>query len=415
VRIFISTFGTRGDIQPFVALAKGLAAVGHVVTICTAEGFKQFIQEHGLNYSHMNNTMLELVYEVVEGKRTLVRLIKPMLCAMRQSLNDEFAAAQAFSPDLIIYHPKALGSYHIAEKLRIPAILSLPLPFYTPTSAFPNPFFSRLNFGPLFNRLTYKFARLSSALFTRMTNRFRAEVLGLPPRRLFADLLVDASARQVPVLYPYSKHVLPIPEDFPEHVHVTGYWFLDHSTDWHPPADLVHFLESGSAPIYVGFGSMGDSRSVERTQMVLGAVSIARKRAVIATGWGGISANEIIPDAYVASDIPHDWLFPRMAAVIHHGGAGTTAAGLRAGKPTIICPFLGDQPFWGEVVYKGGFGPRPIQKKHLSATRLAAAITEATQSGSIREKAEEVGRKIRSEDGIARAVEIISSFRQLPI
>jgi sterol 3beta-glucosyltransferase len=204
--------------------------------------------------------------------------------------------------------------------------------------------------------------------------------------------------------------LLPVPDDFPPHVHVTGSWFLGGSADWKPPPGLASFLESGPPPIYIGFGSMGDRRAQERTEAILEAVQRARQRAIVATGWGGVREIEAGPAIYFAEEAPHDWLFPQTAAVVHHGGAGTTAAGLRAGKPSIVCPFLGDQPFWGMVVHRQGLGPRPIPQKRLTAARLAAALAEVAEQREMRARAEEMGEKMRAEDGVARAVEVLSAL-----
>ncbi|RIK34955.1 MAG: UDP-glucose--sterol glucosyltransferase, partial [Chloroflexi bacterium] len=233
MNILISTIGSRGDIQPFIALGKGLKAAGYRVSICTAEGFQPFVEEHGLDYAYMNNGILEFMraqegQAAIEGSGNMLELIRTVKPIMRQAMEDEWQAAQMFRPDLMIYHPKSLGSYHIVERLNIPAFLSLPLPFYTPTQAFPNPFFGNLRLGGWFNRLSYTPMAWSTAMYAGETNDFRVKSLGLPPRSRFASMLVDAKGEPVPVLYPYSPHVLPVPADFPPHVHVTGYWFLDH-------------------------------------------------------------------------------------------------------------------------------------------------------------------------------------------
>jgi len=210
------------------------------------------------------------------------------------------------------------------------------------------------------------------------------------------------------MLYCYSPAVVPKPPDWSEHAHVTGYWFLDHAPDWQPPADLVDFLESGPPPIYVGFGSM-TSRDPERmSRIVLDALSQSGQRGVIATGLGGLSQSDLPDEVFMTETVPHDWLFPRMAAVVHHGGAGTTGAGLRAGVPSIIAPVSNDQPFWARRVKALGAGPAPIPHKGLTADRLAHAISVAVTDESIRKRAAELGETIRAEDGVVNAVRIIN-------
>jgi sterol 3beta-glucosyltransferase len=191
-------------------------------------------------------------------------------------------------------------------------------------------------------------------------------------------------------------------------VHVTGYWFLDRKTDWQPPAELVRFLEAGTPPVYVGFGSMSGTKAQERAKIVLEALDQTGQRGLLASGWGGLQAADLPDSVFMLEQVPHDWLFPQVSAVVHHGGAGTTAAGLRAGKPTLIVPFIADQPFWGKVVDEAGLGPQPIPQKKLTATTLSAAIRQMVSEDDMRRRAEAVGEKIRAEDGIGSAVQLIS-------
>ena len=412
-RIMISTFGTRGDIQPFIALGKGLKTAGYEVAICTPEGFKPFVEEHGLHYLFMDNELLRLTQAVLDelgGIGEMMNIPSKMKSALRRSMDDEWNAARAFQPDLIIYHPKCFGGYHIAEKLHIPAIMSLPLPFYTPTRVFPVPFLSNIQLGQWFNRFSYRLILLPNLMYSGMVNDFRKKSLGLSPLGRFANWLVRSDGSPVPVLYPYSQHILPVPQDFPTHVHVTGYWFLDHAADWQPEPELVRFLETGSVPIYIGFGSMGAGKGEQRVGIVLEALEKSGQRGVLVRGWGGLKASDLPKSVFMVESVPHDWLFPQMAAVVHHGGAGTTAAGLRSGKPSVICPFMADQPFWARLVYQQGASPKPILQMHLEADRLADAIITAVQDKTMQNRAAELGQQIRAEDGIARAVEIIGAI-----
>lgn len=408
MRILISTFGTRGDIQPFVALGKGLQAAGHLVTVCTPASFRPFVEASALGYAYADNEFVALSQQGLQAQsiRERVTVGKRFPSVIRGMLDEEWRAAQALRPDAIIYHTKSLGSYHIAEKLGIQQILALPLPA-TPTSDFPYPFFAGLNLGKMFNRFTYRLIALASAMWAGTTNDFRVKTLGLPPLSRFADLLKEQDGKPIPVLYPYSRHLVPVPEDFPAHVHVTGYWFLDLAQNWSPPTELAHFLEAGTAPVYVGFGSMSGAQPKKRTRIVLEALAKTEQRGVLASGWGGLKAADLPQNVIMIDAAPHDWLFPHMAAVVHHGGAGTTAAGLRAGKPSVICPFLGDQPFWGWAVHKAGVGPKPIPQRELTADRLAEAVTRAVRDNDIQRRAANLGEKIRGEGGIARAVAII--------
>lgn len=236
-----------------------------------------------------------------------------------------------------------------------------------------------------------------------LVNNWRKEVLNLP-----ATSTIEG--KNIPILHFYSSLVVPKPEDWDDNTITAGYWFLNSDLHWQPPKELVKFLEAGSEPVYIGFGSISGSNPKKTANLVKYALDISKKRGIIATGWGGLELEEIPDNIFVIKEIPHDWLFPQVAAVIHHGGAGTTAAGLRAGKPTIICPFFGDQPFWGKKVYTLGVGAKPIPQKQLTAKKLAAAITKVTTDLTIQQRAAILGEKLRAEDSIAKTIDFIERF-----
>lgn len=419
MKIAILTTGSRGDIQPFVALARGLQRAGLEPVICTGRLYESFVTDHGIAFAPMNDELIRMadtdegraIIESGGGKLSLIKRIQPMI---RQILDDCWAAAQG--AQALIYHPKTLAGYHISEKLNIPVFIGLPLPLYTPTGAFPIPIAPQsISLGGGYNRLTYGMLRLVSAPYIGTVNAWRRDTLGLPARGRFASEMIQANGSPMPVLYGYSAHVVPVPADWPDSAHVTGYWFLEDGRDWQPPAELAAFLDSGPAPVYVGFGSMAGTRAEQTTQIVVDALARAKQRGIIATGWGGLKAVDAPKNILVIDQAPHDWLFPRMAALVHHGGAGTTGAGLRAGRPTIICPFFGDQPFWGARVYQSGAGPRPIAQKRLTADALASAITQAVSDRAMIESAAVLGERIRAEDGVARAVQIVQEYLDIRV
>ncbi|NVJ27549.1 MULTISPECIES: glycosyltransferase [Myxococcus] len=407
MRVLISTYGTRGDVQPFVALAKALKEHGHGVALCTPTGFRGMVERHDIPYAHMDNAVLELTEAVLRAptRAEQRRLFKGFGAIIRAGLDDEWRAARELKPDVLVYHSKALGSHHIAEKLGAAELLAMPLPL-TPTREFPVPIVPSLRLGGWLNALSYRVLSLANAVWAGATNDFRVKTLGLAPLSRFADPMKKADGSAVPALYAYSEHLLPRPTDWPPQAQVTGCWFLDEGVRWTPPAALQAFLEAGPPPVYVGFGSMGAAHADSRAATVLKAVALTGERAVLATGWGGMKARELPPDVFMLESAPHDWLFPRMSAVVHHGGAGSTMAGLRAGKPTVICSFLGDQPFWGHMVLRAGVGPPPVPQKSLTAERLANAIRTAL-SPTVRAQATAMGERIRAEDGVARAVQLI--------
>jgi sterol 3beta-glucosyltransferase len=413
MHIMILTAGSRGDVQPFVALGVGLQQAGHSVTLCTSSRFQAMITEYGLTYGPMDDQLL-MLSETPEGRAALesggsaLKLIKKVRPLLRRMLDDTWNAASG--AQAIVYHPKALAGYHIAEKLRIPGFLSLPLPLFTPTGAFPIPLLSGARLGTWLNRQSYKINALMTVPFAGIINDWRKQVLNLPPRRRLASELIRADGKPVPVLYPYSTQIVPRPHDWPATTIATGYWFLDQPQAWQPPQELVEFLTAGPAPVYIGFGSMAGRDPQQLTRTVLAGIVQSGQRAVIATGWGGLVAADLPEQVFAIDAAPHDWLFPRCTAVVHHGGAGTTAAGLRAGKPALLCPFFGDQPFWGRRIHQLGIGPRPIPQKRLTAPALATALQTIATDSAMRQRAAELGAAIRAEDGVTRAVEFIDRY-----
>ena len=412
MRILVTTFGTRGDIEPYAALGGALQRRGHDVTLAVPEGFRRLAESVGVRWHPAGSRMLTMLQEVMpelSGARDALRTLGVMREAMREHLDDQWDAAQAANPEVIVYHPKCLAGPHMAEALGVPGMLSLPLPFYTPTRAFPIPFLGGASLPGWANHASYAFTRATTVLYGRMINEFRRRV-GLGAIGRLSDPLRNPDGSPVPVLYPYSRHVVPVPGDFPPSAHVTGYWFLPPDPAWQPHARLVDFLAAGEPPVYVGFGSMGFGKGApERRDAVLGALAANRLRGIVATGWGGLAAGDSASDDVLVVDaVPHAWLFDRVAAVVHHGGAGSTAAGLRAGKPTLICPFLGDQPFWGARVRDLGAGPAPLPMRTLAAG-LTERLGELLRVPDYRRRAADIGERIRDEDGLARGVEVIEA------
>jgi UDP:flavonoid glycosyltransferase YjiC (YdhE family) len=224
----------------------------------------------------------------------------------------------------------------------------------------------------------------------------RTEVLGLSGRPTAAD--------GQPVLYGFSRHVVPVPVGGARERHVTGYWWLPASGSWRPPEALEAFLAADGPVVSIGFGSMASEDPAALTELVLGAVRAAGVRALLLTGWGGLTSIAQTDEVFVADSIPHEWLFPRMTAVVHHGGAGTTGAAFRAGVPAVVVPFTVDQPFLASRVAALRTGPTPIRRKRLTQERLADALHRAVTDEAMRVRAAELGASVRAEDGVGEAV-----------
>jgi UDP:flavonoid glycosyltransferase YjiC (YdhE family) len=234
-------------------------------------------------------------------------------------------------------------------------------------------------------------------------NRFRAR-LNLPAHT-FADYRrVTYQAR---LIYGYSTHVMPRPDDYAPHWQVSGYWFLD-EPDWRPPADVLRFLDAGPAPVYIGFGSATDSDAEATSAVILRAVRESGQRALISGGWAELGAREI-NDASVLciGAMPHGWLFDRVSAVVHHGGSGTTGAGVRAGVPALLVPHFAEQPQWARRLHELGVSPKPIDKRKLTAGALAAGLDRMATDHVMRARAADLGARVRAEDGVATAVRLI--------
>lgn len=426
MNIFIIALGTRGDVQPYVALALGLKKAGHQVTICSTENFRSFVTEYGLPFEPTRDDILEIMnteggrallqgdlsfWKAIETAREMLDLAGPL---QKQMLDDTWRAAERTQPDLILCHPKGYGGPHIAEKLGIPIIMALVIPGVVPTAAFPGFGFPEWKLGGWYNRWTAQlFTSVWTMSFAKPVKSWR-NTHGLPPVRGSLSLTKHPNGSPIPAMHGFSEHVVPFPSDWPDYATMTGYWFLDQPDTWQPPAPLIDFLNASKPPVYIGFGSsISGTKTARISQVVVEAVRKANVRAILAKGWGGLDARDLPESIYQIDGAPHDWLFPRMAAVVHHGGAGTTAAGLYAGKPSLICPFSVDQPFWGHRVHALGAGPVPIPSKALTVDKLARALRDLVDNAHYRERSEAIGDKLRKEDSIAAAIAFIERHVEL--
>lgn len=413
MRIAVLTLGTRGDVEPFAAVAAALAARGHRVRFAAGPEFAEAAAAVGLDFAPLGLDLKALLTDAAGQGRLgslagVVRMARAMRPAIAQTLDAALAAAD--DAEVILHHPKVLAAPHIAERTGARALVALALPALAPTAAFPSPILpvpARLAGWGRLNRCSHRLAGgLPHRLYGRMIDRWRARRLGLPPAADRGTDMLHVGGRPMARLGAFSRALVPRPADWGPHDHVTGCWFGAEAARWAPPPELLRFLAAGRPPVYVGFGSMVAGDGVARARMVIDALARAGQRGVLATGWGGLKA-EVAPHVAVVAAVPHGWLFPRMAAVVHHGGSGTTHMGLRHGRPTLVCPLLGDQPFWGRRVAALGAGPPPIPLRRLTAERLAAAITDLCGRPGYRRRAEELGRAIRSEDGVAEAVRLV--------
>src|SRR5690625_776932 len=412
------TLGTRGDVQPFVALARGLAEAGHEALVCGPHRFEDFVVGRGVEFSgvddgpmHQMDSAAGAGEAIQGGARARVRQVRQMPVMFEQVLADcwRVASGAGADADLVIHNGQVLAGQHIAEALGVPAALGTPLPMYVPTREFPWPGQTLPVSTPRWaNRMRYAGMKLPNLVFRRVIERWRHESLGLPRRRGRHDPRQRPDGVQAPVLHAFSPSVLPRPTDWPATAQVTGYWFPD--DDVPLPPQVEHFIAAGEAPVFAGFGSVSglDPRAV--AELDVAAAARTERRLVLGPGWGGLdgdvaqtAAARLGVELCVVHDVDHRALFPQMAAVVHHGGAGTTGTAFAAGRPQVVCPFVADQPFWGEVVRARGVGPAPLPQRRMTADSLAARI-ELALDPRTEAAAAQLGAQIGREDGVAAAV-----------
>ncbi len=414
MKILVLALGSRGDVQPFLGLAVGLREAGHHVTLAAPYNYREWVEAHGIYFhpARFNpQDMLQSpeVQAIVKSRnvarqmRVITEVVGPGLI---QSLDDFWEASAP--AEFVVQTGTGFGGSEIAQLRGIPMAMAFLQPF-APTRAFPSFFLPvRGSLGSWYNRLTYTLT--NAVLWPTMgppANEWRRTRFNLPPYKSLPNLFDYARQTGAPVMHAYSPSALPKPADWGEHIHVTGYWFLDAPPAWQPAPELLRFLESGPPPVYIGFGSMRDDDPERLTRLILRALELSGQRGLLLTGWGGLAANAPTDKVFFVDNVPHAWLFPRMAAVVHHGGAGTTSAGFRAGVPSLITPFALDQYAWAGLATHLGVRPPLGDMKALTAEKLAAAINAAVNDASLRARAAALGQQIRAENGIARAVELI--------
>jgi UDP:flavonoid glycosyltransferase YjiC (YdhE family) len=418
MRIAIIATGSRGDVQPYIALGKGLAAAGFEVRLVTHINYDDLVCSHGVEFWPIAGDVQAIVQNQDMRQRLETGNFLGIMAQMAKEAKQaaihlaESGLAACAGVDLIL---GGMGGEYIgvslAEKFGLPFIRAYLVPF-TPTRAFPSvlaPGLPQLA-GGVVNRLSHHLTRQVMWQGFRSADKVsRRQVLNLPAAPVWGPYN-SPHFSGMPTLYGFSPAVLPTPPDWGADVHITGYWFLDSASDWTPPLDLVDFLQAGPKPVYIGFGSMSSRKPEETANLVIDAMEQCDQRAVLLSGWGGLHKTDLPDSILMVDSVPHTWLFPHMAAVVHHGGVGTTAAGLRAGVPSLVIPFFGDQPFWGKRVASLGVGPDPIPRKKLTSKRLARAIHEAVTDTQFQQRAADLGAKIQAEDGVARGVEIIQQL-----
>lgn len=455
MNVVIQVVGSRGDVQPFVALGKVLKErYGHRVRLATHPNFKDFITENGLEFFSIGGDPQALMAFMVKNpglmpgfdslragdvgmrRKEVAEFLKGgwRSCfetgdgygpeatddtiedwTSRQPTENDYLN-KPFVADCIIANPPSFAHIHCAEKLGIPLHIMFTMP-YSPTQAFPHPL-ANIQSSDADTSLTNY---ISYALIDMLTwqglgdiiNRFRQRSLGLDEISLvWAPGMLQRL--RIPHTYCWSPALIPKPKDWGPSINISGFYFLDLAKNYTPAPDLRAFLDAGPPPVYIGFGSIVLDDPTAMTKLIFEAAELSGQRVLLSKGWGGVGADELgkPDDVFMLGNVPHDWLFKHVSCVVHHGGAGTTAAGITAGRPTLVVPFFGDQPFWGAMVARAGAGPEPIPHKQLTAEKLAEAIKFCLEPSS-QEKAHELAAKIAQETGSETGAQSFHQFLEV--
>ena len=413
MKITLFAAGSQGDIQPCVALGKALAQAGYAVRLAAPENFASFVAEHGLPFYPLRGDVQQIMAgdtarEFMQSGganplRSISAIRKLVAPVVMQMAEDLYAACQDTHALICLGVFSAFG-HSISSALHLPLINLEPAPLL-PTRAFAAPSWPlQRDLGGLHNFFSgLAMLQVVWLWYRPFVNDFRRR-LGLPS---LSAAGFYRSLRSTPMISAYSPSIIPHPPDWPPDLHVVGYFFLDGHLGYTPPPELQSFLDAGDPPVYIGFGSMAGRHPQRLAGLVSDALALSRQRGVLLTGWGGLGGASAPGNLFILESAPHSWLFPRMAALVHHGGAGTTAEGLRAGVPAVIVPFAFDQSFWGARLAALGLGPPPLPLKQLTASRLADAITFAVSHPATRQRAQACGAAIRLQDGLGNAVEVV--------
>jgi UDP:flavonoid glycosyltransferase YjiC (YdhE family) len=415
MRVGFVTYGTRGDVQPHLALAVGLRDAGHEVFLCAPRDFADLAAAYGIPFRPQSFSAQELTQRpkvqrvLASGSAMRLFLLKGRRFVM-DVINLDTWNATRDADALIFKMGEPSAAYSIARTRGIPGIETYYSPL-EPSSELPGLGMGGGNHGRFLNRLT---SELTYCFFWRTctpsANFFRREVLYLPrlprygPRREYA-------ATGQPTLYLFSPTIVPKPADWRRDAHVIGFVHLPAPPLWHPPDALCRFLAAGPKPLCVGFSSMPSPDPRAMALAIIESLRRTGQRAVWLSGWGKLGGGMPLPENVCpVDDVPHAWLFPRAAGVIHHGGAGTVGSVLRAGIPSISVPHNFDQPFWSRRLYELGLTPPPIPSKQVSAERLTAAIRTMLGDQGLRRRVDAIGETIRGENGVARFVEFFEQY-----
>lgn len=421
MKLTIIAVGSRGDVQPIVALGRGLFDAGYAVRIVTLESFEPMVRGQGLEFFPVEGDAQALTNEMMlAGMKgnglnllSMYRGIMQTFGAITKSYQEAFAADALRDSDAILSQlPGGFYGYDLAEHLHVPYTALSVIP-QEATAAYPLSLLPiQFSLGRWYNRLTYALGQqLAWHPFRKSINQFRQE-LGLPRASFWWGNIRRMAREGTPVIQGFSENVISTQPEWRDHVHTTGYWTLD-EPDWQPSEALLKFLEAGNPPVFIGFGSMPVPDPRSTTTLILKALRRSGKRGILHAGWAKLGAPALPDTVFLLDYAPYAWLFPRTAAIIHHGGSGTTGFALRSGVPSTVVPFTADQPFWGKRTHELGAGPAPVPFSKLTVENLAHAIQIMSEDTEMQQRAANLRDRMAAENGVTRAVEVVRRYLEL--
>ncbi len=408
MRITLLTYGTRGDVQPFAALSKGLQSAGHTIRLAAPHRFADLASQDGIPFASLPGDPEELSRRLNDaaGPYAMIQSAADYIFSIAGEVA-RAAFASCDDAELIVHsYLFTTGAHSLARAKGIPDLSVQLMPLFAPTRAFPCPALPELPAGTLsyFSHwlMTWVFWHVGNFGYGTLRGRY-PDVAGMRLHWPF-----DAhEPNPTPLVFAYSPMVVPRPNDWAApYIHVPGYLFLDAPVSYEPPVTLTKFLQAGEAPVCVTFGSMVNREARRVHEIVLDVLHRTGRRGIILRGWSGTGPERADENLLYLDATPFDRLFPHCKIIIHHGGAGTTAAALRAGVPSVVVPHAADQSFWGRRLASLGTGPDPVRVRNLSVEKLAAALKQAEKPG-LQQRAREIGRLIRAEDGVGECVRLI--------
>lgn len=412
MKISILTYGSRGDVQPFLSLSVKLISRGHSVKLAAPSRFKNLVEGYGITFVPLPGDPSAAILRINDARNNIFKMLREGFSHALGVGADVFqqSAEACADADLIIHaFSHTVDGHTRAREMRVPDVHVQTFPMYAPTGDYPSVLLPDLKPRAL-NYFTH-FAGIKIIWWLSLFGfRQISRRAGLPKRKLYFPF--DKTSLRPPTLMlcAWSPSLLPPSREWLANVHVTGYFFFDETESFQPSTELQNFLNAGEPPVCVSFGSMVNRDAEKIDTIIRESLAKTSQRGIILSGWGG-ARNFSSSNLLYLESAPHDWLLPRCKMLIHHGGAGTVAAGLRAGIPQVVVPFMTDQPFWARRVHAVGAAPKPILVRYLSVERLTRAIIEAS-GDNIRQRAHVLGQSINKEDGVMRAVELIEAHVQ---